>query len=265
MEAISEERGPEEIPVLVDFEAQHWMAEALESATRTTGLIIGRVASMTAHGPNPDWEEAGALDPAASRATQAVMKAATANPLSDAQLERIVKLALGKRVPVAPAVMAGGNPTQATTSAVRPAGNHQAEPEVVSENEGESHATDYTGPEGPPPARGVVQPASPESREAAALGRSEAPVAQPPGENPSVKTMVTVPGGRRKSRAARKAARVGPGGRRRIIRCGWQPSPAGRGAAAVPSIRLHKGAHPRRLPDLPGHGAERVCSVCSIL
>ena len=54
MEAISEERGPEEIPVLVDFEAQHWMAEALESATRATGLIIGRVALMTAHGPNPD-------------------------------------------------------------------------------------------------------------------------------------------------------------------------------------------------------------------
>jgi hypothetical protein len=110
MEAISEEQGPEEIPVLVDFEAQHWMAEALESATRAMGLIIGRVASMTAHGSNPDWEEAGALDPAASRAMQAMMKAATANPLSDAQLERIVKLALGKRVPVAPAVMAGGNP-----------------------------------------------------------------------------------------------------------------------------------------------------------
>jgi hypothetical protein len=110
MEAISEERGPGEIPVLVDFEAQHWMAEALESATRATGLIIGRVASMNAHGPNPDWEESGALDPTASRATQAVMEAATANPLSDAQLERIVKLALGKRVPAAPAIMAGGDP-----------------------------------------------------------------------------------------------------------------------------------------------------------
>jgi hypothetical protein len=110
MEAISEERGPEEIPVLVDFEAQHWMAEALESATCAMGLIIGRVASMSAHGPNPVRKEAGALDPTASRATQAVMKAATANPLSDAQLERIVKLALGKRVPVAPAVTAGGDP-----------------------------------------------------------------------------------------------------------------------------------------------------------
>jgi hypothetical protein len=107
METISEERGPEEIPALVDFEVQHWMAEALESATRATRLIIGWIASMSAYGPNPDREEAGALDPAASRATQAVMRAATANPLSDAQLERIVRLALGKRVPAAPAVTVG--------------------------------------------------------------------------------------------------------------------------------------------------------------
>jgi len=142
METISEERGPEEIPVLVDFEVQHWVAEALEGATRATGLIIGRVASMGAHSPNRDRREASALDPAASRATQAVMRAAMANPLSDAQLERIVKLALGKRVPVAPAATASGDPPQATTSAVKPAGDHQAEPEVVSEDEGESHATD---------------------------------------------------------------------------------------------------------------------------
>ncbi len=97
---ISEERGPEEIPVLVDFEVQHWVAEALESATRATGLILGRVASMVAHNPIQDQKEPGALDPAASRAMEAVMRAVTANPLSDAQLERIVKLALGKRVPV---------------------------------------------------------------------------------------------------------------------------------------------------------------------
>jgi hypothetical protein len=163
---------------------------------------------MTAHGPNPDWEEAGALDPAASRATQAVMRAATANPLSDTQLERIVKLALGKRVPAAPAIVAGGDPPQATTSAVRPAGDHQVGPEVVSGDEGESHVTDCTGPEGPPPARGVVRPASPGLREAVALRPSGAPTAQPPSGNPSVETMVMVPGGKRKSRAARKAARA---------------------------------------------------------
>jgi hypothetical protein len=163
---------------------------------------------MNAHGLNPDWEEAGALDPAASRATQAVMRAATANPLSDAQLERIVKLALGKRVPVIPAVAAGRDPPQATTLAARPAGDHKTESEVVSEDEGESHATDCTGPVGPPPAKGVVRPASAELREAAALRSSGAPVAQPLGGNPSVKTMFTVPGGKRKSRAARKATRA---------------------------------------------------------
>jgi hypothetical protein len=101
-----------------------------------------------------------------------------------------------------------GTPPQTTASAVRPAGDHQAEPEVVSENEGESHATDHTKPEGPPPARGVVPPASPELQETAALRPSGASVAQPPGGDPSVKMMITVPGGRRKSRAARKAVRA---------------------------------------------------------
>jgi hypothetical protein len=52
MGTISDDRGPEEIPVLVDFEVQHWVAEALESATRATGLIISRVASMGMHRPN---------------------------------------------------------------------------------------------------------------------------------------------------------------------------------------------------------------------
>ncbi len=54
-----------------------------------------------------------------------MMRAAMADPLSDAQLERIVKLALGKRVPIAPAATDGGDPPQATTSAVEPTGNQQ--------------------------------------------------------------------------------------------------------------------------------------------
>ncbi len=58
--AISDDRGPEEIPVLVDFEVQHWIAEALESTTRATGLIIGRVASMGMHRPKLGRKEAGA-------------------------------------------------------------------------------------------------------------------------------------------------------------------------------------------------------------
>jgi hypothetical protein len=49
---------------------------------------------------------------------------------------------------------------------------------------------------------------SPELQEAAALRPSGVPIAQPPGGNPSVKTMVATPGGKRKSRAAKKAARA---------------------------------------------------------
>jgi hypothetical protein len=208
MGTISDDRGLGEIPVLVDFEVQHWVAEALESATRATGLIIGRVASMCAHSPNPDQKEAGALDPAASRATQAVMRAATANPLSNAQLERIMRLALGKRVPVAPAATVGGDSLQTTSSTAMLAGDHQAKLEVASEDEGESHATDYTGPEGSLLVRGEVQPASTGSQEAVALKPSGAPTAQPPGGVPSVKAMAAIPGGKRKSRAAKKAARA---------------------------------------------------------
>jgi hypothetical protein len=44
IETISEDRGVEEVPVLVDLEVQHWIAEALEGATRASGLIGDRVA-----------------------------------------------------------------------------------------------------------------------------------------------------------------------------------------------------------------------------
>ncbi len=95
-----------------------------------------------------------------------------------------------------------------TASAVGSAGDHQAEPRVVSESEGESHVTDCTRPEGPPLARGVVRPTSPEPAEAAAPEPSEEPAAQPPGGDPSIKTIIAVPGGKKKSRAARRAARA---------------------------------------------------------
>jgi hypothetical protein len=208
MGAVSDDWGPEEIPVLVDFEVQHWVAEALENATRATERILGRVASMGVRCPNLGQEEAGDLDPTARRAAQAVMRAATAYPLSDAQLDRIVRLALGKRVLAASATMASGNPPQVATSAARPAGNHQAEPKAVSENEGESRATDCTRPVGPPLTRGVVRPTLPGPVEAAASESSGAPATQPPGGDPSVKTMITVPGGKKKSRVARRAARA---------------------------------------------------------
>ncbi len=80
----------------------------------------------------------------------------TAHPLSDAQLERIVRLTLGKRVLAVASATASENPPRVTTSVVGSAGGHQAEPEVMSEDEGESHGTDCTGSEGPPLASRVV-------------------------------------------------------------------------------------------------------------
>jgi hypothetical protein len=168
MGAISDDRGPEEIPVLVELEVQHWVEEALENATRATEQILGRVASMGVHHPDLGQEEAGDFDLTASKAAQAVMRTVTAYPLSDAQLERVVRLALGKRVLAASTTMASENLPQATTSAARTAGDHQAGPKVASEGEGESHATDGTRPEGPPLARSVVRPTSPGMVEAAA-------------------------------------------------------------------------------------------------
>ncbi len=65
---------------------------------------------MGVHRPNLGQEEAGVFNLTTSRVTQAVMRAVTAYPLSDAQLERIVRLALGKRVLAASTRMARGNP-----------------------------------------------------------------------------------------------------------------------------------------------------------
>jgi hypothetical protein len=110
MGTVSDDRGTEEIPVLVELEVQHWVDEALENAMRATERILGRVASMGVRHPNLDQEEASDFDLTASKAAQAVMRAVTAYPLSDAQLERIVRLALGKRVLAASTTTAGGNP-----------------------------------------------------------------------------------------------------------------------------------------------------------
>jgi hypothetical protein len=208
---ISDDRGPEEIPVLVDFEVQHWIAEALEGATRATELILGRVASTGMCRPNQgeeDRKEAGSLDPAAGRATQAVMRAATADPLSDSQLERIVRLALGKRVPIAPAATGGGDPPQATTPTMEPAGNHRTERRAESEEESEGQASDLTGPKGSPPAMGRMRPVSPELRRTAAQSSSGTPAAQPSGKVPSAGAAAATQESRRKNRAARRADRV---------------------------------------------------------
>jgi hypothetical protein len=211
MGTVSDDRGPEEIPVLVELEVQHWVDEALENATRATERILSRVASMGVHHSNLDREEAGDFDLTDSKAAQAVMRAVTAYPLSDAQLERIVRLALGKRVLDASATTAGGDPPRATTSVAGSAGGHQAGPEVMSEDGGESHGTDCTGPEEPPLASRVVQPTPPRSVESAALEPPGTSAVQPPGGDQSIKAMISVPGGKKKSGAARRAAKAASG------------------------------------------------------
>ncbi len=91
MEDISKDRGVEEIPVLVDLEVQHWMAEALEGAAHASELMGDRIAlagvRCSNRGKEESRNEAGGLSPAARRVAQAVMSAATADPLSDSQLE----------------------------------------------------------------------------------------------------------------------------------------------------------------------------------
>ncbi len=93
MGTVSDDRGSKEIPVLVELEVQHGVDEALRNAARATERILDRVASLGVRRPDRDHGEAGDFDLADSRAAQTVMRAVTAYPLNDMQLERIVKLA----------------------------------------------------------------------------------------------------------------------------------------------------------------------------
>ena len=96
MGTVSDDRGPEEIPVLVELEVQQWVDEALRNAARATERILDRIASLGVSRPDQDCGEASDFDLADSKAVQVVMRAVTAYPLNDMQLERIVKLALGR-------------------------------------------------------------------------------------------------------------------------------------------------------------------------
>jgi hypothetical protein len=172
---VSDDRGLEEIPVLVELEVQQWVDEALRNAACTTERILDRVASLGVRRPDQDPKEAGDFDLADSKAAQTVMRAVTAYPLNDAQLERIVKLALGKRVLEASAATAGSDPPRATTSVVRTVGSPQAGSGTMSDDGNESPGTDSTDPEGPPLASRATRPTSPRSREAAAVKSSKRP------------------------------------------------------------------------------------------
>jgi hypothetical protein len=175
---VSDNRGPEETPVLVELEVQQWVDEALRNAARATERIVDRVTSLGVRRPDQDREGAGDFNLADSKAAQVVMRAVTAYPLNDTQLERIVKLALGKRVLEASTTAAGGDLPRATTSAVGSVGGLQAGLEAMSDDGSESHGTDSTEPEGPPLASRMTQPTPPRSREAAAVKSSEASAAR---------------------------------------------------------------------------------------
>ena len=106
----ADDRAPEEIPVLVELEVQQWVDEALRNAARATERILDKIASLGVRRPDRDCGEAGDFDLMNSKAAQTVMRAVTAYPLNDMQLERIVRLALGKRVLEATAATAGRDP-----------------------------------------------------------------------------------------------------------------------------------------------------------
>jgi hypothetical protein len=72
MGTVSDDRGPEEIPVLVELEVQQWVDEALRNAARATERILDRVASMGVRRPDQDCDEVIDFDLADSKAAQAV-------------------------------------------------------------------------------------------------------------------------------------------------------------------------------------------------
>ncbi len=100
---ISENRGAEEIPVLVDWEVQRWIAEALEGEKQASELVGDRITQIgvqcTTRDRKRSRNESGGSSPAARKARQAVLDAARGDPISDSQLERLVRLTLGKRAP----------------------------------------------------------------------------------------------------------------------------------------------------------------------
>jgi hypothetical protein len=117
MGAVSDDRGQEEVSVLTELEVQRWVDEALENAARATKRILERFASLGVRRPDQDCGEASDFDLADSKAAQTVMRTVTAYPLTDTQLERVVKLALGKRILEAAITTAGEGPPGAAALA----------------------------------------------------------------------------------------------------------------------------------------------------
>ncbi len=95
-----------------------------------------------------------------------------------------------------------------TTSAVGTVGGPQTGPEVMSDDGSESHRTDSTEPEGPPSASRTVRPTTSSSEVAAAKRCSEVSAVQQQSDGPPDATTTTAPNGKKRSRAAKRAARV---------------------------------------------------------
>jgi hypothetical protein len=93
--------GVEEIQVLVDWEVQPLIAKALEGAKRASNLVRDRITQISVQRAVRDGKKSRneLSDPssAARKAKQAVLDAARGDPISDSQLERLVRLALGKK------------------------------------------------------------------------------------------------------------------------------------------------------------------------
>ena len=179
-----------------------------EDAARATERILDRIASLGVRCTDQDCGEAGDFDLADSKAAQTVMRAVTAYPLNDMQLDRIVKLALGKRILEATTATADGGPPRAATSVVRTVDDPQTRPEATSDDGCESHRADSTEPEESPSANRTARPATPSAEGVAAERGSEVSAAQQPiGDLPSA-TTTTPSSGKKRSKAARKAARA---------------------------------------------------------
>ncbi len=219
---ISEDRGTGEIPVLVDLEVQHWIAEALEGATHASELVGDRITQISVQCTSRDGKrsqnESSNPSPAAKRATGCAGRP-TADPLSDSQLERVVRLALGKRVPVAveaskavvayaAAAKASSNDAPRTPRAASEfARIHHPKRRLEPENESENRSPEPTGAGESPQAAGEAQSAPPERRLATAQASPAAPTTPPESAAaPSGATAKT-----KKKKAKTKAAEASTG------------------------------------------------------
>ena len=85
------DRGTKNISVLVDQRTQQWVDEALEKARLASTLVEDRVAEIGLRRTNPGEDRT-----AAERARRAVLDPAESEPLSDSQMERLLRAALVK-------------------------------------------------------------------------------------------------------------------------------------------------------------------------